>query len=203
MKNLNTYINEALVKKHINMISHEFIDLDLPSGTLWAECNLGADNPNDYGYYFSWGETEPKSDYSTNKYFDSAASDYIKYNTADHKRTLDDSDDAAIVMSNGDSKMPISKDVDELINNTNHEETENGYKFISKKDSTKYIFIPLGGIIGSKGPKFTGDEFNLWCKGKMEDGAQLFTYDKQYKHPQIMRGARNLGANIRAIKKKN
>ncbi len=31
---------------------HAYVDLGLPSGTLWATCNVGADNPEDYGGYF-------------------------------------------------------------------------------------------------------------------------------------------------------
>ena len=32
------------------------INLGLPSGTLWASCNLGANNPEEYGDYFAWGQ---------------------------------------------------------------------------------------------------------------------------------------------------
>ena len=39
---------------------HEYVDLDLPSGTLWATCNVGANTPEAPGYYFAWGETTPK-----------------------------------------------------------------------------------------------------------------------------------------------
>ena len=35
------------------------IDLGLPSGTLWACCNVGASNPNEFGDYYQWGATEP------------------------------------------------------------------------------------------------------------------------------------------------
>ena len=38
---------------------HDYVDLGLPSGTLWATCNIGADSPEDYGLYFAWGETVP------------------------------------------------------------------------------------------------------------------------------------------------
>ena len=48
--------------------SHQFVDLGLPSGTLWATTNVGADNPWDYGDYFAWGETKPKSTYSWKRY---------------------------------------------------------------------------------------------------------------------------------------
>ena len=37
---------------------HEFVDLGLPSGTLWATCNVGATSPEQRGLYFAWGETE-------------------------------------------------------------------------------------------------------------------------------------------------
>ena len=36
---------------------HKYVDLGLPSGTLWATCNVGAEKPEDYGLYFAWGET--------------------------------------------------------------------------------------------------------------------------------------------------
>ena len=39
--------------------THEYVNLGLPSGTLWATCNIGADSPEDYGDYFAWGETVP------------------------------------------------------------------------------------------------------------------------------------------------
>ena len=40
---------------------HEYVDLGLPSGTLWATCNVGAKTPEGYGSYFAWGETRSKS----------------------------------------------------------------------------------------------------------------------------------------------
>ena len=41
---------------------HEWVDLGL--SVKWATCNIGADNPEDYGDYFAWGETETKSEYT-------------------------------------------------------------------------------------------------------------------------------------------
>ena len=40
-----------------------WVDLGLPSGLLWASHNVGAERPEDYGDYFAWGETQPKSIY--------------------------------------------------------------------------------------------------------------------------------------------
>ena len=46
-----------------NYNGHDYVDLGLPSGTLWATCNVGADTPEGYGDYFAWGETELKDYY--------------------------------------------------------------------------------------------------------------------------------------------
>ena len=48
--------------------NHEYVDLGLPSGTLWATCNVGATTPEGSGYYFAWGETTPKSNYEWSSY---------------------------------------------------------------------------------------------------------------------------------------
>ncbi|MBQ8957850.1 MAG: hypothetical protein IJ057_05045 [Bacteroidales bacterium] len=54
--------NNLTVSGNIN--GHDYVDLGLPSGTLWATCNIGADMPKDRGEYFAWGETSPKEVYS-------------------------------------------------------------------------------------------------------------------------------------------
>lgn len=48
--------------------NHEFVDLELPSGTLWAMMNVGANTPEDYGDYFAWGETETKASFYYENY---------------------------------------------------------------------------------------------------------------------------------------
>jgi hypothetical protein len=55
----------------------------LPSGNLWATCNIGAQNPEDYGDYYAWGETETKGtyDWSTYKWCNGTNSTLTKYCT--------------------------------------------------------------------------------------------------------------------------
>ena len=88
--------------------AHEWVDLGLPSGTLWATTNIGATNPEDYGDYFAWGETEPKDvyDWSTYKWCNGSNTTLTKYCTSssygyigftDGKTELDAGDDAAYV----------------------------------------------------------------------------------------------------------
>lgn len=47
---------------------HAYFDLGLPSGNLWATCNVGADSPEDYGDYFAWGETNRKDSFNWTNY---------------------------------------------------------------------------------------------------------------------------------------
>lgn len=47
---------------------HEYVDLGLPSGTLWATYNVGATSPYEKGLYFAWGEVEPREDFSWESY---------------------------------------------------------------------------------------------------------------------------------------
>ena len=54
---------------------YDYVDLGLPSGLKWATCNVGAANPWDYGDYFAWGETAPKSVYDWSTYLDGRITD--------------------------------------------------------------------------------------------------------------------------------
>ena len=47
---------------------HSYVDLGLPSGTLWATCNMGADALHEAGSYFAWGEVEPKDSFDLENY---------------------------------------------------------------------------------------------------------------------------------------
>ena len=82
---------------------YAYVDLGLISGTKWATCNVGASSPEDYGYYFAWGEVSPKFVYDSDSYKWSKGSYYSKYcvnksdGFVDNKKILDLSDDAAYV----------------------------------------------------------------------------------------------------------
>ena len=102
---------------------HEYVDLGLPSGTLWATCNIGATSPEDYGDYFAWGETTIKTDFrwSTLNYCgDEKGENFSKYNTlpkygsVDNKTTLERSDDAATANWGVNWCMPTRQQFQEL-----------------------------------------------------------------------------------------
>lgn len=104
------------------------VDLGLPSGTLWADRNIGADTPEECGDYFAWGETEPKAIYSwsTYKWCNGGEETQIKYCSdseyglngfTDNKTTLDAEDDAATANWGDAWCMPTKAQLQELGDN--------------------------------------------------------------------------------------
>ena len=132
-----------------------YVDLGLPSGNLWAECNLGASSPEQYGDYYAWGETKPKQEYTSlnHKWYKEGAPSlgYTKYNNEDGKMTLEDEDDAVIQNLGNGWRTPTLADFRELTNQkltTIKKTTLNGvagYQITSKKNG-KSIFIPFAGF---------------------------------------------------------
>ena len=115
---------------------YEYVDLGLPSGTLWAKMNVGASSEKDAGLYFAWGETtgytasqvgtgEGQKAFTRRDYkFDPSGDGktFTKYNATDGKTTLDSEDDAANVNMGGDWHMPTNEQIIELF-----KKTKNGF----------------------------------------------------------------------------
>lgn len=136
-----------------------YVDLGLPSGNLWAECNLGASSPEAYGDYYAWGEVEPKQVYTypNHKWYKEGAPSlgFTKYNNEDGKLSLEDEDDAVIQKLGNGWRTPTLADFRELTNQkytTIEKTTLNGvagYQITSKKNK-KSIFIPFAGFRNDK-----------------------------------------------------
>ena len=134
------------------------VDLGLPSGTKWADRNVGASTASDYGGYFAWGETSTKSDYdwSTYKYGNAynkltkycTNSSYGKDGFTDNKTELVLDDDVAHKEWGGSWRMPSNEQIEELINNTTSEFTTvnnvKGYLFTASNGNS--IFLPAAGL---------------------------------------------------------
>ena len=94
-------------------IPEGFVDLGLPSGTLWAECNLGASTEYNVGTFYAWGEVSSKSKYLWSNYRFGSYSRLTKYNASDGLTVLQDADDVAY-KTNAAWSMPTTEDFDEL-----------------------------------------------------------------------------------------
>ena len=180
-------MNEIIVNN-----SYGFVDLDLPSGTLWAACNVGAKKPSDYGLYFQWGDTQGYTadqvgtrrgqknfssyDYKWNPSGDGNA--FTKYTTMKAKLGLDD--DAAHVHMGGSWHMPTPKQIDELLNNTVNKWTTldgvRGRLFTSKSDSSKSIFVPAAGCSSGGSLDDSGSFGDVWSSVLLRGSADYGQY---------------------------
>ena len=119
--------------------------VDLGLSVYWASCNLGAEKPEDYGEYYAWGETKPKSSYSKEKY------SYYDANTAQYIDIGSDISgteyDAATVNLGSDWRMPTKSEMQELVDKCTWEWTQvsgiNGYKVTGSNGNS--IFLPAAG----------------------------------------------------------
>lgn len=146
-------------------VDHEYVDLGLESGTLWATCNLGAEDPADMGDYFAWGEIEPKSMYDWSTYLrhsNGANTSITKYcfdatiwagqGEPDKKDILEDEDDAATQLWGEDWMMPTHGQLAELLSCPNKKLTTRQYngKTVTGLEINRIfgypsIFLPLSG----------------------------------------------------------
>ena len=193
------YSHSATLEKAIN---HEYVDLGLPSGTLWATCNIGAENPEDYGDYFAWGETTGYNKGNTlfdwenykwcsnkdwtgmTKYtYPDNQTDGIWYSGStfigDNKTDLDPEDDAAYVNWGSEWCMPTRDQLDELRNTSNTTWTrttmngKSGFKVSKKTDSNVYIFLPAAGYRYNSSLGNAGSNGYYWSRS-------LYTSNSSY-----------------------
>lgn len=156
-----------------NANGHDYIDLGLPSGTLWATCNIGATTSEDAGNLFAWGEVAPKTSFSLSNYelyksvttepdadgFTTTYSGYIKYvmeadastyglqGFYDNLSMLEKEDDAASVLWGGLWRIPTWDEIMEIRNQCSWDWVAlngmDGYKVTGPNGN--YLFLPAGG----------------------------------------------------------
>ena len=153
---------------------HPYVNLGLPNGTLWATMNVGATSETEKGDFFMWGSTTPNTDTPCDWEHTPFNGGYAEYNadafdlvkdTVCPNGVLAKKYDAAAQIMGGDWRMPTEAEVKELIDNTTKEWTQvngaYGYKFTSKTDKSKYIFIPAS--VYRVGSSFTNSGYGaIW-----------------------------------------
>lgn len=193
-------IAQELKKKN----GHEYVDLGL--SVKWATCNVGASKPEEYGDYFAWGETTPKStyDWSTYKWCRGSRETPTKYNTkssygiVDNKTTLELSDDAARANWGGSWRMPTDAEWIELENNCTWTwTTQNGvegYKVTSEKNGNS-IFLPVAGYRSDSSLYYAGSCGYYWSSSFDTFGNALYLFISS----SVRRYSRYCGLSVRPV----
>ena len=199
-------------------LPHEYVDLGLPSGTLWATCNVGANSPEEYGDYFAWGETAPKDyyDWSTYKWYNGSYDTMTKYcihteydgdnGFTDGKTELDPEDDAAAVNWGGSWRMPTFEQMRELLDNCTREWTTqggvNGILVTGPNGST--IFLPAAGGRWYDELDYAGAEGYYWSRSLETDSSDyawiLFFSSLGWYLPS---SDRSIGLSVRPVRVQN
>ena len=195
---------------------HDYVDLGLPSGTLWATMNVGASKPSDYGSYFQWGDTVGYTadqvgtgdgqkkfswpDYKWNPIGDGDT--FTKYTTTG--ATLELEDDAANANMGGSWHMPTPTQIQELINNTTNtwttQDRVNGILFTSKSDPSKSIFIPAAGGAWDGSVRSSGDFGGVWSSVLSTVGVDYGQYLYFYSGDVYLNGSdRYGGLSVRGV----
>lgn len=146
---------ESITGLRLVLDMHNYVDLGL--SVLWATCNVGANNAEDYGDYFAWGETEAKQNFSWEiyKWCNGTKSTITKYNATDGLTTLLPEDDAAHVNWGGQWRMPTKEELTEL------------------REQCTWKWVTINGI---KGNKVTGPNGNSIF---LPAGGSYNTFDDQ------------------------
>ena len=192
---------------------HEYVDLGLSSGVKWATCNVGASKPKEFGDYFSWGETEPKDDYSVSTYkwcngdwdkltkYCTDSSSWESTEPMDNKSKLDPEDDAAHVNWGGCWRMPTDEEWTELrVECTWTWVTQNGVngRLVTGSNGNS-IFLPAA---GSQGPYLSGvGSYGHYDSSSLDTHSPHYSYGVLFASDDIFKcgNPRGYGNSVRPV----
>ena len=196
---------------------HEYVDLGLPSKTLWATCNLGASTPYDYGDYYAWGETAPRLSFSWENY------KYFKGVDHEGQYSWEILDDIGEEISNTEYdaaarewghgwRLPTYQECRELLmygwQKWTTDEQTNGTRAYGTNE--KSIFLPASGIIGLNdevvmrgiwGYYWTGT-YSPWCTNDgtpIEPSTRAMSIWVDLSHMALGDAVKCEGMNIRPV----
>ena len=209
-----------MVDTKINNNGYDYVDLELPSGTLWATMNVGASSPSESGLYFQWGDTNGYtkeqvgagdgqkkfaidwSDYKMNPSRDGVT--FTKYTSKGD--ILEPEDDAAHVHMGGDWHIPTPEQIWELIENTTtiwmtySRNSVGGIEFTSKRDISKSIFIPASSCVMDGSIKYYWNDGYIWSSMLSKNNVGYGQYlDLTYEGINLYGNYRSLGFPVRAV----
>ncbi len=160
----NTY--EESITGSIN--GHDYVDLGL--SVKWAACNIGASSYYNYGDYYAWGETSPKSNYTI--------SSSVTYGKSMSDISGNATYDAARANWGGSWRLPTAEEIDELIDRCDTTWTtmngHNGYKVTGPNGNS--IFLPAAGYRNGSSLYYTGEGGYYWSSTPDESGRYVAYY---------------------------
>ena len=190
------------LKKYYYLEKGQLVDLGLESGTLWATYNVGANQPEEYGSYFAWGETTPKDTCT----IDNSKWYSVPYTTLQQDGIIDSDGnltakyDAATVNWGKDWRMPTKGEIKELCNLTSEPKEINGVQgrlFHGKNGST--LFVPFAGDRGRLGLVDAGVCGNCWSASAGNDDANAYTLYVDSDRVVWLGGSRHFGLPVHAV----
>lgn len=185
MRNMRKLLFAAIVMAVASLLQMSYAQpkaVDLGLSVKWADRNLGALSPEEYGDYYAWGETSPKSDYlwktlkyctdtsgdCFNKYVPSNKSEYWSGNgSPDNKTCLDLSDDAARANLGGKWRIPTKDEWEELKDKCTWSWTGSGYRVTGPNGRS--IFLPAAGVRDGSSSYFVGSNGVYWSSSLYTD----------------------------------
>ncbi|MBO7577208.1 MAG: hypothetical protein J6T03_07060 [Bacteroidales bacterium] len=192
----------------------DWVDLGLPSGLLWATRNVGATSPGDYGDYFAWGETTPKSssEWSNYRYCHGGPLQLTKYCSdspygyngfTDNLTILQPGDDAATANYGG--RTPTLVEWQEMMDNTTSQwTTQNGVKgcrFTGPNGNS--LFLPAAGYLWGSSLKEAGSNGSYWSSSLVTDNPDYaFSFYFDSSSPRLSDASRVDGFPVRAVRQK-
>lgn len=173
------------------------VDLGLPSGIKWANCNVGASSPEGFGGYYAWGETFEKESYAITDYtyYKSSKQEWVDIGTNISGTRYD----VACQKWGGDWRMPTKEEIEELIDECSWQWTSinkvNGYRITGPNGNS--IFIPAAGYRVDNGLYRRGYQAISWSDKVVFAGAHCLRFgDAKWERSII---DRYVGVSVRPV----
>jgi hypothetical protein len=178
----------------VSYADDHYVDLGLPSGILWASCNLGASSPEEVGYFYAWGETSPKNYFS-----------YRNYIYKNNPITISDISgteyDAATATLGEAWRMPTKEELEELAKCCECRETTYKGKVCMKitGPNDNFIYLPKGGF-GDEGNGLNYDGYGLWSSTKSIGNTAYRAWEWAWIRTKFSNSSMYQGLPIRPVK---
>lgn len=202
--NVNERESQSVMPKPNNH-QKDMVDLGLPSGVLWATCNIGACSPSEIGNYFAWGENESKDVYGWETYnlCRGSYNSIFKYTETDKKSVLESQDDVATFILGNECRLPTQEDMEELVNSCKWTwerlNGQFGWRVTGKNGNS--IFLPAAGTASSYKIAGVGELGRYWTSTRGED--IYSAYNLRFKDGRetigVVDDTRFYGRSVRAV----